>query len=128
MSSYLFISIVKIKSKPGSSSSKTTVTTTTKVREKKVFTLPGQKYDPPEEVENIIILILCFSSEILQCYFGLIPLILSSFGALYQQREPLRIFYESLSKQIPSSEMAEFWLAFLLISLQFFLYLILLYL
>ncbi|RWV76890.1 hypothetical protein BHE74_00043042 [Ensete ventricosum] len=25
------------------------------------------------------------------------------------QREPLRIFYESLSKQIPSSEMAEFW-------------------
>ncbi|KAL0311957.1 UNVERIFIED_CONTAM: hypothetical protein Sradi_5595000 [Sesamum radiatum] len=26
------------------------------------------------------------------------------------QREPLRLFYESLSKQIPSSEMAEFWL------------------
>ncbi|KAL2237028.1 UNVERIFIED_CONTAM: hypothetical protein Sindi_0894500 [Sesamum indicum] len=25
-------------------------------------------------------------------------------------REPLRLFYESLSKQIPSSEMAEFWL------------------
>jgi hypothetical protein len=25
------------------------------------------------------------------------------------QREPLRIFYESLSKQIPGSEMAEFW-------------------
>ncbi|XP_021715189.1 uncharacterized protein LOC110683153 [Chenopodium quinoa] len=45
-----------------------------KKREKKVFSLTGQKYDPPEE------------------------------------REPLRIFYESLSKQIPSSEMAEFWL------------------
>ncbi|XP_021714856.1 uncharacterized protein LOC110682816 [Chenopodium quinoa] len=44
-----------------------------KKREKKVFSLTGQKYDPPEE------------------------------------REPLRIFYESLSKQIPSSEMAEFW-------------------
>ncbi|CAH2073028.1 unnamed protein product [Thlaspi arvense] len=43
-------------------------------REKKVYSLPGQKYDPPEE------------------------------------REPLRIFYESLSKQIPGSEMAEFWL------------------
>ncbi|XP_059641303.1 uncharacterized protein LOC132283382 [Cornus florida] len=58
-----------------SSSSKTTVTkTTTKTREKKVYTLAGQKYDVPEE------------------------------------REPLRIFYESLSKQIPSSEMAEFWL------------------
>uniref|UniRef100_A0A0E0PS70 Uncharacterized protein n=2 Tax=Oryza rufipogon TaxID=4529 RepID=A0A0E0PS70_ORYRU len=43
--------------------------------EKKVYSLPGQKFDPPEE------------------------------------REPLRIFYESLSKQIPSSEMAEFWYA-----------------
>ncbi|MBA0853533.1 hypothetical protein Goshw_018691, partial [Gossypium schwendimanii] len=49
-------------------------TTKTKVREKKVYTLPGQKHDPPEE------------------------------------REPLRIFYESLSKQIPTSEMAEFWM------------------
>lgn len=56
----------------------TTTTTTTKVtvktREKKVYSLPGQKFDVPEE------------------------------------REPLRIFYESLSKQIPSSEMAEFWM------------------
>lgn len=56
-----FISIVKIKSKASSSSSKTTVTTTTKVREKKVFTLPGQKYDPPEEVEKIITVIFCSS-------------------------------------------------------------------
>ncbi|GAB4854310.1 hypothetical protein Ancab_022896 [Ancistrocladus abbreviatus] len=57
------------------SSTKTTKTATTPPkREKKVYSLPGQKYDPPEE------------------------------------REPLRIFYESLSKQIPSSEMAEFWL------------------
>ncbi|WJX16520.1 non-specific serine/threonine protein kinase [Trifolium repens] len=48
--------------------------TTSKVREKKVYSLPGQKHDPPEE------------------------------------RDPLRIFYESLSKQIPTSEMAEFWL------------------
>ncbi|XP_038885131.1 uncharacterized protein LOC120075630 isoform X3 [Benincasa hispida] len=68
----------EVKSKTISSSSKTTTkttttTTTAKVREKKVFNLPGQKYDPPEE------------------------------------REPLRIFYESLSKQIPASEMAEFW-------------------
>ncbi|EPS59810.1 hypothetical protein M569_14995, partial [Genlisea aurea] len=45
-----------------------------KTRQKKIYSLPGQKYDVPEE------------------------------------REPLRIFYESLSKQIPSSEMAEFWL------------------
>ncbi|XP_004150287.1 uncharacterized protein LOC101205851 isoform X2 [Cucumis sativus] len=70
----------EVKSKTISSSSKTTTKTTTtttataKVREKKVFNLPGQKYDPPEE------------------------------------REPLRIFYESLSKQIPASEMAEFWM------------------
>ncbi|QCD84776.1 DNA ligase 1-like [Vigna unguiculata] len=27
-----------------------------------------------------------------------------------EQKEPLRVFYESLSKQIPTSEMAEFWL------------------
>ncbi|XP_051119387.1 uncharacterized protein LOC127243424 [Andrographis paniculata] len=45
-----------------------------KSREKKVYPLPGQKHDVPEE------------------------------------REPLRIFYGSLSQQIPSSEMAEFWL------------------
>ncbi|XWS26341.1 hypothetical protein CRYUN_Cryun26dG0024000 [Craigia yunnanensis] len=64
----------EVKSKTSSSSSKTTTTTKTKVREKKVYTLPGQKHDPPEE------------------------------------REPLRIFYESLSKQIPTSEMAEFWM------------------
>ncbi|GKV44882.1 hypothetical protein SLEP1_g52019 [Rubroshorea leprosula] len=70
----LCISHVKVKSKATSSSSKTTSTTTTKVREKKVYTLPGQKHDPPEE------------------------------------REPLRLFYESLSKQIPTSEMAEFWM------------------
>ncbi|XP_042473689.1 uncharacterized protein LOC122056020 [Zingiber officinale] len=51
--------------------------TKTKIRAKtvkKVYSLPGQKHDPPEE------------------------------------REPLRIFYESLSKQIPSSEMAQFWM------------------
>ncbi|TVU20084.1 hypothetical protein EJB05_36276 [Eragrostis curvula] len=59
-----------------SSSSKATKrTTTTRGKAvKKVYSLAGQKFDPPEE------------------------------------REPLRIFYESLSKQIPSSEMAEFWL------------------
>ncbi|XP_022731269.1 uncharacterized protein LOC111285884 [Durio zibethinus] len=68
------ITKTEVKSKTSSSSSKTTTTTKTKVREKKVYTLPGQKHDPPEE------------------------------------REPLRIFYESLSKQIPTSEMAEFWM------------------
>ncbi|CAJ1972245.1 unnamed protein product [Sphenostylis stenocarpa] len=64
----------EVKSKSTSSSSKTETKTTTKVREKKVFSLPGQKHDPPE------------------------------------QKEPLRVFYESLSKQIPTSEMAECWL------------------
>eukprot|EP00262_Sarcandra_glabra_P007495 TRINITY_DN20341_c0_g2_i1.p1 TRINITY_DN20341_c0_g2~~TRINITY_DN20341_c0_g2_i1.p1 ORF type:complete len:195 (+),score=50.23 TRINITY_DN20341_c0_g2_i1:183-767(+) len=82
-------SVVDLKQKPISNLSKSEVkgkstsilsktiasTTTVKVKtQKKVYTLPGQKYDPPEE------------------------------------REPLRIFYESLSKQIPSSEMAEFWM------------------
>ncbi|KAL5850478.1 hypothetical protein ACOSQ4_008491 [Xanthoceras sorbifolium] len=65
---------VKLKTTSSSSKTTTTTTTTTRVREKKVFTLAGQKFDPPEE------------------------------------REPLRIFYESLSKQIPTSEMAEFWM------------------
>ncbi|MED6159632.1 hypothetical protein PIB30_043993 [Stylosanthes scabra] len=65
---------VKSKSAPSSSSKTVTKTKTTRVREKKVYNLPGQKHDPPE------------------------------------QKEPLRIFYESLSKQIPTSEMAEFWL------------------
>ncbi|KAK4388825.1 hypothetical protein Sango_2219500 [Sesamum angolense] len=60
--------------KKTSSQSKADTKTVPKTREKKVFSLPGQKYDVPEE------------------------------------REPLRLFYESLSKQIPSSEMAEFWL------------------
>ncbi|KAI4336777.1 hypothetical protein L6164_015259 [Bauhinia variegata] len=45
-----------------------------KKREKKVFDLPGQKRDPPEE------------------------------------KEALRIFYETLYKQIPSSEMAQVWM------------------
>nr|CAD1834437.1 unnamed protein product [Ananas comosus var. bracteatus] len=69
----------EVKGKTSSSSSKTVTKTTKRVTvkgktEKKVYSLAGQKYDPPEE------------------------------------REPLRIFYESLSKQIPSSEMAEIWM------------------
>ncbi|ERN15093.1 hypothetical protein AMTRI_Chr05g57800 [Amborella trichopoda] len=66
----------EVKKTTAASSSKTTTkTNTVKVKtEKKVYTLPGQRYDPPEE------------------------------------REPLRIFYESLLKQIPSSEMAEVWM------------------
>ncbi|KAL6501978.1 hypothetical protein OROGR_027111 [Orobanche gracilis] len=60
--------------KKTSSQSKAVTETVIKTREKKVFSLPGQKFDVPEE------------------------------------REPLKIFYESLSRQIPSSEMAEFWL------------------
>ncbi|CAN1785008.1 hypothetical protein LINPERHAP1_LOCUS16741 [Linum perenne] len=56
------------------STSKATTTTTKTTRVKKVFSLAGQRYDPPEE------------------------------------REPVRIFYESLSEQIPTSEMAEFWM------------------
>ncbi|KAI8547346.1 hypothetical protein RHMOL_Rhmol07G0188300 [Rhododendron molle] len=65
----------EVKGKTTLSSSKmTTKTPTVKTREKKAYSLAGQKFDVPEE------------------------------------REPLRIFYESLLKQIPSSEMAEFWM------------------
>ncbi|XP_022016608.2 uncharacterized protein LOC110916166 [Helianthus annuus] len=53
-----------------SSKTKSVTTAVKTTREKKVYSLPGQKFDLPEE------------------------------------REPLRIFYESLSRQIPSSEMA----------------------
>jgi len=57
----------------------TTTKTTTKTmkeekREKRVFTLPGQRHEPPEE------------------------------------RDALRIFYETLHEQIPRSEMAEVWM------------------
>ncbi|KAJ7297248.1 hypothetical protein O6H91_Y070400 [Diphasiastrum complanatum] len=45
-----------------------------KEKQKKVYELPGQKHDPPEE------------------------------------RDPLRIFYQSLHEQIPTSEMAELWM------------------
>ncbi|KAA8528751.1 hypothetical protein F0562_036106 [Nyssa sinensis] len=45
-----------------------------KKREKKLYDLPGQKRDSPEE------------------------------------RDPLRIFYETLYKQVPNSEMAAFWM------------------
>ncbi|KAH8950054.1 hypothetical protein BDL97_10G063900 [Sphagnum fallax] len=58
---------------------KTITNTTTKTmkeekREKRVFTLPGQRHEPPEE------------------------------------RDALRIFYETLHEQIPGSEMAEVWM------------------
>ncbi|KAJ8460769.1 hypothetical protein OPV22_033695 [Ensete ventricosum] len=66
--------VSKLEGKKVISSSKTVTKTTRGKAVKKVYALPGQKYDIPEE------------------------------------REPLRIFYESLSKQIPSSEMAEFWM------------------
>ncbi|XP_015693333.1 uncharacterized protein LOC107304310 [Oryza brachyantha] len=67
-------STAKFEAAKGSSSKGGKPTRARGKTEKKVYSLPGQKFDPPEE------------------------------------REPLRIFYESLSKQIPSSEMAEFWL------------------
>ncbi|XP_078153301.1 uncharacterized protein LOC144548488 isoform X1 [Carex rostrata] len=77
-----FVAKSEVKNKSPASTSKTDTKSTKTVKKtgtraktvKKVYTLPGQKHDPPEE------------------------------------REPLRIFYESLSKQIPTSEMAEFWM------------------
>jgi hypothetical protein len=65
----------KGKSSTAASSSRATKRSTASggKAEKKVYSLLGQKFDPPEETE------------------------------------PVRIFYDSLSKQIPSSEMAEFW-------------------
>ncbi|CAD5183808.1 unnamed protein product [Musa acuminata subsp. malaccensis] len=67
--------VIKPEVRKGSIFSSNTVTKTSRVKaQKKVYSLPGQKYDIPEE------------------------------------REPLRMFYESLLEQIPSSEMAESWM------------------
>lgn len=101
---------MKVKSKAIPSSSKSVAkTVTTKVREKKVFSLAGQKHDPPEEVLLLIFLqgaIMPFLvSACERCFLVNEMAVL----LLVLQREPLRIFYESLSKQIPTSEMAEFW-------------------
>lgn len=94
------------------SSKKITKTSTSKVREKKVYSLPGQKHDPPEQVLNLPYLVrrihklkstYGIGSHSFLCFF---------FYDLCWQKEPLRIFYESLSKQIPTSEMAEFWWVF----------------
>ncbi|KAK4782043.1 hypothetical protein SAY86_016145 [Trapa natans] len=63
----------KVKEEPKRKTAKQSVVNGKK-REKKVYDLPGQKRDPPEE------------------------------------RDPLRIFYESLYKQLPKSEMAQFWM------------------
>ncbi|KAL9257896.1 hypothetical protein AKJ16_DCAP16617 [Drosera capensis] len=51
-----------------------TGTSTLQKRERKIYDLPGQKREPPEE------------------------------------RDPLRIFYETLYQQVPSSEMASIWM------------------
>lgn len=61
---------MKVKSKSTSSSSKTTAKTTTsvKVKEKKVYTLPGQKHDPPEEVLQPL---QFFLPHYFKCVYGL---------------------------------------------------------
>lgn len=70
-------------------------------KEKKVYDLPGQKRDPPEEVlKNDLIGISFMFGSSLADHLHLLLII---------QRDPLRIFYETLHKQVPHSEMAEFW-------------------
>ncbi|KAL0553370.1 hypothetical protein IC582_007264 [Cucumis melo] len=64
----------KVKEEEKSKSSKELESLKKERKQKKVYDLPGQKRDPPEE------------------------------------RDPLRIFYESLHKQLPHSEMAQFWM------------------
>ncbi|XP_038897144.1 uncharacterized protein LOC120085300 [Benincasa hispida] len=65
----------KVKEEEKSKSSKKELKSLKKeTKQKKVYDLPGQKRDPPEE------------------------------------RDPLRIFYETLHNQIPHSEMAQFWM------------------
>ena len=93
---FFLLSILKVKSK---------TTPKTKVREKKVYTLPGEKHDPPEEVVLIQSQISAFFLKHVSNNW--------SYQCFFWQREPLRIFYEYLWKQMPTSEMTEFWWDFI---------------
>lgn len=68
-----------------------------KKREKKVYKFTGQKRDPPEEV-------MIFHCEI---YIILVQYV--NLGLFLLQTDALRIFYETLYKQVPNSEMAAIW-------------------
>nr|KYP52330.1 hypothetical protein KK1_025807 [Cajanus cajan] len=59
----------EVKSRSTSSSSKTITKTTTKVREKKVYSLPGQKHDPPEQTEFFMIWLIGILAQLLSIWF-----------------------------------------------------------
>lgn len=69
---------IKVKGKETASSSSKSITktaTVTKLKEKKLYCLPGQKYDIPEEVSNITI--VCFVLFLVKppTYWKMTPLI-----------------------------------------------------
>lgn len=83
------------------------VVTETKVRKaKKVYDLPGQKRDPPEEVW--IMMHLHILSYIFRLCFVMF-LVIAFYIFVIFQRDPLRVFYETLHEQIPTSEMSQIW-------------------
>lgn len=84
-------------------STSTATTKTTRLKEKKVYAFAGQRFVPPEEVDYLNAFVICLRNVLVNCMINWIRL------TFCMQREPLWMFYESLSKQIPSSEMVEFW-------------------
>lgn len=106
----------QVKISKTSRQSNTFTKTVTKTRVKKVYSLPGQKFDVPEEVLYQLFDLVLYDSFASRIMPQLVLTFLY-FSASCWQREPLRIFYESLSKQIPSSEMAEFWLVSIILSM-----------
>lgn len=71
-----------------------------------------RKFTPWQDRSMILLKRLMFTFNLLFTKLVLFSCNWSFVSACFRQREPLRIFYESLSKQIPSSEMAEFWWVF----------------
>lgn len=68
-------------------------------KEKKVYDLPGQKNDTPDEV-SLRFLLLLFEEIDLRFLF--------SFW-LIAERDPLKIFFETLYRQLPDNELAATW-------------------
>lgn len=68
-----------------------------------MYDLPGQKRDSPEEVSFSLFLRISNKKFVL----GFLKLLICL--ELDLQRDPLRIFYETLYNQVPSSEMAAIW-------------------
>lgn len=79
-------------------------------KEKKAYDMPGQKHDPPENVCGCLVqCVHCSFGIQIRCDKNLFFLFLIILIRFILQRDPSRIFYESLHEQVPGSEMAAIW-------------------